>query len=106
MSFYQVTSADEVVKTMLDHMTNPDSQSHLPLKSGPLSLMHHVSLYTEFLMNLNLACESFFSQTGDSVVLCVNNLGALSCLEMAVVARAAIFDLGNCGCFTRLKRNL
>uniref|UniRef100_A0A7N6BBQ6 Triokinase/FMN cyclase n=1 Tax=Anabas testudineus TaxID=64144 RepID=A0A7N6BBQ6_ANATE len=25
-----------VVKTMLDHMTNPDSQSHLPLKSGAL----------------------------------------------------------------------
>lgn len=28
-----VASADEVVKTMIDHMTNPDSQSHLPLKS-------------------------------------------------------------------------
>uniref|UniRef100_A0A4W6C9F5 Triokinase/FMN cyclase n=1 Tax=Lates calcarifer TaxID=8187 RepID=A0A4W6C9F5_LATCA len=54
----KVASADEVVKTMIDHMTNPDSQSYLPLKSG------------------------------DSVVLCVNNLGALSCLEMAVVTRA------------------
>uniref|UniRef100_A0A3Q2TI25 Triokinase/FMN cyclase n=1 Tax=Fundulus heteroclitus TaxID=8078 RepID=A0A3Q2TI25_FUNHE len=61
----KVTSADEVVKTMIDHMTNPDSQSHLPLKSG------------------------------DSVVLCVNNLGALSCLEMAVVTRAAITCLEN-----------
>lgn len=30
----QVSSADEVVKTMIDHMTNPDSQSHLPIKSG------------------------------------------------------------------------
>uniref|UniRef100_A0A8C6LQ56 Triokinase/FMN cyclase n=1 Tax=Nothobranchius furzeri TaxID=105023 RepID=A0A8C6LQ56_NOTFU len=50
----------QVVKTMLDHMTNPDSQSHLPLSSG------------------------------DAVVLCVNNLGALSCLEMAVVTRAAL----------------
>uniref|UniRef100_A0A3B5ACD1 Triokinase/FMN cyclase n=1 Tax=Stegastes partitus TaxID=144197 RepID=A0A3B5ACD1_9TELE len=29
-----VASADEVVKTMIDHMTNPDSQSHLPLQSG------------------------------------------------------------------------
>uniref|UniRef100_A0A8C6LSY6 Triokinase/FMN cyclase n=1 Tax=Nothobranchius furzeri TaxID=105023 RepID=A0A8C6LSY6_NOTFU len=56
----KVASADEVVKTMLDHMTNPDSQSHLPLSSG------------------------------DAVVLCVNNLGALSCLEMAVVTRAAL----------------
>ncbi|XP_014061867.1 triokinase/FMN cyclase [Salmo salar] len=59
----KVTSADEVVKTMVDHMTNPASQSHLSLKSG------------------------------DSVVLCVNNLGALSCLEMAVVTRSAIHYL-------------
>ncbi|KAG7233380.1 hypothetical protein INR49_007110 [Caranx melampygus] len=29
----KVASADEVVKTMIDHMTNPDSQSHLPLRS-------------------------------------------------------------------------
>lgn len=36
-------------------------------------------------------CEAvWFSVTGDRVVLCVNNLGALSCLEMAVVTRAAI----------------
>ncbi|XP_054916869.1 triokinase/FMN cyclase-like isoform X1 [Poeciliopsis prolifica] len=63
----KVASADEVVKTMIDHMTNPDSQSHLPLKSG------------------------------DSVVLCVNNLGALSCLEMAVVTQAAITCLESRG---------
>ncbi|MEQ2232055.1 hypothetical protein ILYODFUR_007149 [Ilyodon furcidens] len=63
----KVASADEVVKTMIDHMTNPDSQSHLPLKSG------------------------------DSFVLCVNNLGALSCLEMAVVTRAAITCLESRG---------
>ncbi|XP_014851668.1 PREDICTED: triokinase/FMN cyclase [Poecilia mexicana] len=63
----KVASADEVVKMMIDHMTNPDSQSHLPLKSG------------------------------DSVVLCVNNLGALSCLEMAVVTRAAITCLESRG---------
>ncbi|XP_061107742.1 triokinase/FMN cyclase isoform X2 [Conger conger] len=56
----KVATADEVVKTMLDHMTDPSSQSHFSLKSG------------------------------DSVVLCVNNLGALSCLEMAVVTRSAI----------------
>nr|XP_020479928.1 triokinase/FMN cyclase [Monopterus albus] len=59
----KVASADEVVKTMIDHMTNPDSQSQLPLKSG------------------------------DSVILCVNNLGALSCLEMSVVTRAAVMCL-------------
>uniref|UniRef100_A0A7N6A793 Triokinase/FMN cyclase n=1 Tax=Anabas testudineus TaxID=64144 RepID=A0A7N6A793_ANATE len=63
----KVGFADEVVKTMLDHMTNPDSQSHLPLKSG------------------------------DRVVVCVNNLGALSCLEMAIVARAAVICLENRG---------
>ncbi|KAK5608180.1 hypothetical protein CRENBAI_003089 [Crenichthys baileyi] len=63
----KVASADEVVKTMIDHMTNPDSQSHLPLKSG------------------------------DSFVLCVNNLGALSCLEMAVVTQAAITCLESRG---------
>uniref|UniRef100_A0A3Q3LZ58 Triokinase/FMN cyclase n=1 Tax=Mastacembelus armatus TaxID=205130 RepID=A0A3Q3LZ58_9TELE len=63
----KVASADEVVKLMIDQMTNPDSQSHLPLKSG------------------------------DSVVVCVNNLGALSCLEMGVVTRAAIICLENQG---------
>ncbi|XP_054863570.1 triokinase/FMN cyclase isoform X2 [Amphiprion ocellaris] len=56
----KVSSADEVVRTMIEHMTNPNSQSHLPLQSG------------------------------DTVVLCVNNLGALSCLEMSVVTRATI----------------
>ncbi|KAM9827397.1 triokinase/FMN cyclase [Neosynchiropus ocellatus] len=63
----KVVSADEVVKTMIEHMTNPESQSHLTLKPG------------------------------DSVVLCVNNLGALSCLEMAVVTRAALIYLESLG---------
>ncbi|KAM6909422.1 triokinase/FMN cyclase [Xenentodon cancila] len=63
----KVTTADDVVKTMIDHMTNPESQSHLPLTSG------------------------------SSVVLCVNNLGALSCLEMAVVTRAAVVCLESRG---------
>ncbi|XP_061566423.1 triokinase/FMN cyclase [Cololabis saira] len=63
----KVTSADDVVETMMDHMTNPQSQSHLPLTSG------------------------------SSVVLCVNNLGALSCLEMAVVAKAAVLSLESRG---------
>ncbi|XP_060888046.1 triokinase/FMN cyclase isoform X2 [Labrus mixtus] len=63
----QVASADEIVKTMIDHITNPDSQSHLSVNSG------------------------------DSVVVCVNNLGALSCLEMAVVTRATIICLESRG---------
>uniref|UniRef100_A0A8B9LJ87 Triokinase/FMN cyclase n=1 Tax=Astyanax mexicanus TaxID=7994 RepID=A0A8B9LJ87_ASTMX len=63
----KMASADEVVKTMIDHMTDPSSQSHLPLKSG------------------------------DTVILCVNNLGALSSLEMAVVSRAAINCLSGRG---------
>lgn len=32
--YLQVSCADDVVKTMINHMTNPDSQSHLPIKSG------------------------------------------------------------------------
>uniref|UniRef100_A0A672RUY7 Triokinase/FMN cyclase n=2 Tax=Sinocyclocheilus grahami TaxID=75366 RepID=A0A672RUY7_SINGR len=53
----KVASADEVVKTIISHMTDSSNKSHLSLKSG------------------------------DKVVLCVNNLGALSCLEIAVVSK-------------------
>lgn len=63
----KVTSADDVVQTMISHMTNPDSQSHLPLKSG------------------------------DAVIVCVNNLGALSCLELGIIARATILSLESHG---------
>ncbi|KAJ8008531.1 hypothetical protein DPEC_G00105840 [Dallia pectoralis] len=63
----KVATADKVVNNIIDHMTNPASQSHLALKSG------------------------------DSVVLCVNNLGALSGLEMAVVTRAAVSCLEDRG---------
>ncbi|XP_056607651.1 triokinase/FMN cyclase isoform X2 [Triplophysa dalaica] len=59
----KVASANEVVKTMISHMTDSYNKSHLPLKSG------------------------------DSVVLSVNNLGALSCLEIAVVTKAAVHFL-------------
>lgn len=41
-------------------------------------------------------CVFSLFPTGDSVVVCVNNLGALSCLEMAVVTRSAIICLGKC----------
>nr|XP_057922041.1 triokinase/FMN cyclase [Doryrhamphus excisus] len=63
----KVESADEVVSAMIDHMTNTESQSCLRLR------------------------------TGDQVIVCVNNLGALSRLEMAVVTRAAIICLENRG---------
>ncbi|XDV18915.1 hypothetical protein PO909_024509 [Leuciscus waleckii] len=59
----KVASADEVVKTIISHMTDSSNKSHLSLKSG------------------------------DKVVLCVNNLGALSCLEIAVVSKAAVHCL-------------
>ncbi|MBN3295994.1 TKFC cyclase, partial [Amia calva] len=69
----KVGTADEVVRTMIDHMTDPSSQSHLPLKAG------------------------------DSVVLVVNNLGALSCLEMAVITGSAIRCLEGQGlCIARV----
>ncbi|MBN3279444.1 TKFC cyclase, partial [Polyodon spathula] len=63
----KIASADEVVTMMIDHMTDSSSQSHLPLKAG------------------------------DSVVLVVNNLGGLSCLEMAVVAGSAVRSLESRG---------
>ncbi|XP_039611079.1 triokinase/FMN cyclase isoform X1 [Polypterus senegalus] len=59
----KLTTANEVVKMMIDHMTDPSSQSHLPLSAG------------------------------NSVVLVVNNLGGLSCLELAIVTGSAIHCL-------------
>nr|XP_061816572.1 triokinase/FMN cyclase-like isoform X1 [Nerophis lumbriciformis] len=63
----KVDSADQVVSAMIDHMTNAESQSHLDLRKG------------------------------DQLIVCVNNLGALSGLEMAVATRAAIISLENRG---------
>ncbi|NXL24814.1 TKFC cyclase, partial [Setophaga kirtlandii] len=59
--------ADKAVETMLKHMTDPSSASHLSLTSG------------------------------SSVVLVVNNLGGLSCLELGIVAGAAVRYLENQG---------
>ncbi|NWR21973.1 TKFC cyclase, partial [Emberiza fucata] len=59
--------ADKAVETMLKHMTDPSSASHLSLKPG------------------------------SSVVLVVNNLGGLSCLELGIVAGAAVRCLENQG---------
>ncbi|KAK4822789.1 hypothetical protein QYF61_019980 [Mycteria americana] len=58
--------ADEAVETMLAHMTDPSNASRLPLSPGA------------------------------SVVLVVNNLGGLSCLELGIVAGAAVRCLGEC----------
>ncbi|XP_062973061.1 triokinase/FMN cyclase isoform X3 [Elgaria multicarinata webbii] len=59
----KMTSADQTVKIMLDHMTNPSNASRVQLKPGA------------------------------SVVLVVNNLGGLSYLEMGVVAGSAVHCL-------------
>ncbi|XP_009886034.1 PREDICTED: bifunctional ATP-dependent dihydroxyacetone kinase/FAD-AMP lyase (cyclizing) [Charadrius vociferus] len=59
--------ADEAVETMLAHMTDPSNASRLPLSPGA------------------------------SVVLVVNNLGGLSCLELAIVAGAAVRHLESRG---------
>ncbi|XP_022107509.1 triokinase/FMN cyclase-like [Acanthaster planci] len=63
----QLCSADEVVKTMLDHMTSPTNQSRLPL------------------------------ETGDNIALVINNLGGTSYLELGIVARAALKYLATKG---------
>ncbi|NWW34043.1 TKFC cyclase, partial [Panurus biarmicus] len=56
----KVLPADKAVETMLKHMTDPSNASHLSLTPG------------------------------SSVVLVVNNLGGLSCLELGIVAGAAV----------------
>ncbi|NXC36512.1 TKFC cyclase, partial [Campylorhamphus procurvoides] len=63
----KVLPADEAVETMLEHMTDPSNASHLSLTPG---------------------C---------SVVLLVNNLGGLSCLELGIVAGAAVRSLESRG---------
>ncbi|NWU12754.1 TKFC cyclase, partial [Cephalopterus ornatus] len=63
----KVLPADEAVETMLKHMTDPSNASHISLSPG---------------------C---------SVVLMVNNLGGLSCLELGIVAGAAVRRLESRG---------
>ncbi|XP_058685591.1 triokinase/FMN cyclase [Poecile atricapillus] len=63
----KVLPADKAVETMLKHMTDQSNASHLSLTPG------------------------------SSVVLVVNNLGGLSCLEMGIVAGAAVRSLENRG---------
>uniref|UniRef100_UPI00398E72F3 triokinase/FMN cyclase isoform X1 n=2 Tax=Pristiophorus japonicus TaxID=55135 RepID=UPI00398E72F3 len=56
----KIISADEVIQKIIDHMTNPSNESHLSV------------------------------QAGDHIVLIVNNLGGLSCLELNIVANSAV----------------
>ncbi|XP_072194135.1 triokinase/FMN cyclase isoform X1 [Excalfactoria chinensis] len=68
----KVMPVDEAVETMLAHMTDPSNASHLPLSPGA------------------------------SVVLVVNNLGGLSCLELSIVAGVAVRSLERRGvCIAR-----
>ncbi|KAM8939183.1 triokinase/FMN cyclase [Pelodytes ibericus] len=57
---YKMMSSDDVVKIMINHMTDPGSQTRVDVNSG------------------------------DSVILVVNNLGGLSCLELQIVADSAV----------------
>ncbi|XP_061465772.1 triokinase/FMN cyclase isoform X2 [Rhineura floridana] len=63
----KMTSAEQIVKIMLDHMTDPSSASRVQLRPGA------------------------------SVVLVVNNLGGLSYLELSVVAGSAVHCLESRG---------
>ncbi|NXQ60603.1 TKFC cyclase, partial [Anthoscopus minutus] len=68
----KILPADMAVETMLRHMTDQSNASHLSLTPG------------------------------SSVVLVVNNLGGLSCLELGIVAGAAVRCLENRGiCIAR-----
>ncbi|NXK68686.1 TKFC cyclase, partial [Sylvietta virens] len=84
--------ADEAVETMLKHMTDPSNASHLSLTPG------------EPHPNPPCSSKSTGSEShpapypaGSSVVLLVNNLGGLSCLELGIVAGAAVRCLENRG---------
>uniref|UniRef100_A0A2K5XBJ5 Triokinase/FMN cyclase n=1 Tax=Mandrillus leucophaeus TaxID=9568 RepID=A0A2K5XBJ5_MANLE len=59
----KMATADEIVKLMLDHMTDTTNASHVPV------------------------------QPGSSVVMMVNNLGGLSFLELGIIADAAVRSL-------------
>ncbi|XP_069753485.1 triokinase/FMN cyclase isoform X2 [Narcine bancroftii] len=61
----KMMSADEVTQKIIDHMLCPSNESHLSL------------------------------QAGDRIVLVVNNLGGLSCLEQNIMANSAIKYLEN-----------
>ncbi|XP_040184332.1 triokinase/FMN cyclase [Rana temporaria] len=64
---YKMKSCDEVVRIMIDHMTNEASKSRVVLHPG------------------------------DSIIIIVNNLGGLSCLELQIVASTVVHLLESRG---------
>lgn len=95
-------SAKEVVKMMLDHMTNPQTSTHLDLKKGKddtlkfyqYSILNHNKFkYTDLIHN---TCTCWFK--GDRVACMINNLGGTSVLEMSIIAKEAIQQLGKEQC--------
>ena len=63
----KLASANQTVKMMLDHMTNPDSSTHLQLGNG------------------------------DPVAVVLNNLGAISSLEIGILSREVVTQLKSRG---------
>ncbi|BFZ07456.1 hypothetical protein BsWGS_10495 [Bradybaena similaris] len=63
----KVQTAHDAVKTMMDHMTNPQTSTHISIKSG------------------------------DRVALMINNLGGTSVLELNIIAKEAISYLESRG---------
>ncbi|NXB89782.1 TKFC cyclase, partial [Vidua chalybeata] len=89
----KVLPADKAVETMLKHMTDPSNASHLSLTPGelPRTLCAPPNPLDP---SLTLSVPH---PAGSSVVLVVNNLGGLSCLELGIVAGAAVRCLENRG---------
>ncbi|CAI9594639.1 unnamed protein product, partial [Staurois parvus] len=71
---YKMKSCDEIVRIMIDHMTNEVSKSRVVL------------------------------QPGDSIIIIVNNLGGLSCLELQIVASTVVHLLESRG--LRIERTM
>ncbi|NWY90898.1 TKFC cyclase, partial [Loxia curvirostra] len=88
----KVLPADKAVETMLKHMTDPSSASHLSLTPGELP---RTLCAPPNPLDPSLILPPH--PAGSSVVLVVNNLGGLSCLELGIVAGAAVRCLENQG---------
>ncbi|NXL69300.1 TKFC cyclase, partial [Leptocoma aspasia] len=88
----KVLPADKAVETMLKHMTDPSNASHLSLTPGESPGMLCAPPNPP-------GSQSYPAPhpAGSSVVLVVNNLGGLSCLELGIVAGAAVRCLENRG---------
>uniref|UniRef100_A0A3B1JVM4 Triokinase/FMN cyclase n=1 Tax=Astyanax mexicanus TaxID=7994 RepID=A0A3B1JVM4_ASTMX len=65
----KMASADEVVKTMIDHMTDPSSQSHLPLKSAGRGVVVARVMSGSFMSSLEMAGVSLTLMRVDEEIL-------------------------------------